>query len=87
MVFSSFQFLFVFLPMFMLLYAFIRVTRWRNYLILAFSLAFYVWGEKGYVVILLLSIVSTWPSGYGLKATAPRPRANACWPWASSSIC
>jgi len=75
MLFSSFQFLFVFLPVFMLAYFLVPATRWRNYLILVFSLAFYVWGEKGYVALLLLSIVSTW--GFGLmlgRAHAPATR-------------
>jgi alginate O-acetyltransferase complex protein AlgI len=69
MVFSSFQFLFVFLPLFLLLYAVTPTTRGRNYLVLAASLLFYIWGEKGYVALLLLSIVSTWAFGIGLDRT------------------
>lgn len=67
MVFSSFQFLFVFLPVFMLCYVITPTTRWRNYLILLASLLFYIWGEKDYVTLLLLSIVSTWAFGLWLN--------------------
>jgi D-alanyl-lipoteichoic acid acyltransferase DltB (MBOAT superfamily) len=75
MVFSSFQFLFVFLPVFMLAYVLVPATRWRNYLILAFSLAFYVWGEKGYV------------SDSCSKEPVRELRANACWRSGSSATC
>ena len=75
MVFSSFQFLFVFLPVFLLLYAVTPSTRGRNYLVLLASLLFYIWGEKGYVALLLLSIVSTWALGLCLdRARGDRAR-------------
>ncbi|MBP3296903.1 MAG: MBOAT family protein [Lachnospiraceae bacterium] len=56
MVFSSPVFLFVFLPLTMLLYyIFPGVT--RNYILLALSLLFYAWGEPRLVFLMLISIV------------------------------
>lgn len=68
MVFSSFQFLFVFLPVFLLVYALAPGTTWRNATLLAFSLLFYVWGEQSYVLLLLLSIVSSWACALWIDA-------------------
>ncbi len=56
MVFSSILFLFLFLPLTLLLYL-IAGPRLRNGLLLLVSLLFYAWGEKGYVLLMLCSIV------------------------------
>lgn len=54
MVFSSISFLFFFLPILFLCY-FIIPRKWRNYCLLLFSLIFYFFGEKWYVLLLLFS--------------------------------
>ena len=56
MVFSSINFLFLFLPLVLLL---ILVSRgvFRNYILILASLIFYAIGEKGFVLIMLASIV------------------------------
>ncbi len=54
MVFSSISFLFFFLPLLFLCY-FIIPKKWRNYCLLLFSLIFYYFGEKWYVLLLLFS--------------------------------
>lgn len=54
MVFSSISFLFFFLPILFLCY-FIIPRKWRNYCLLLFSLIFYYFGEKWYVLLLLFS--------------------------------
>ena len=54
MVFSSIPFLFFFLPIFFLLY-FIVPTKWKNYVLLIFSLLFYAWGEPIYVLLMIFS--------------------------------
>jgi len=59
MVFSSPIFLFVLLPLCLCLYFFIRKDL-RNSLLLLFSLSFYLWGEKGYVLVLVGSIVANY---------------------------
>ena len=53
MVFSSIIFIFYFLPVFLLGY---YVSGWRTGALLAGSVAFYVWGEGGYVFLLLALI-------------------------------
>ncbi len=55
MVFSSITFLLFFLPPVFLLY-FVLPRPARNYVLLAFSLLFYAWGEPIYVLLMLLSI-------------------------------
>jgi alginate O-acetyltransferase complex protein AlgI len=54
MVFSSVSFLFFFLPLLFLVY-FIVPKKFKNYVLLLFSLMFYFFGEKWYVFLLLLS--------------------------------
>ncbi|MEG0805306.1 MAG: MBOAT family O-acyltransferase, partial [Lachnospiraceae bacterium] len=62
MVFSSFTFLFAFLPAVLLLY-FICPKKFRNFILLAFSLLFYAWGEPIYVCIMLFSTVFDYVNG------------------------
>ncbi len=52
MVFSSLFFYFLYLPLFLALY-FLLPKRCRNYVLLAFSLVFYAWGEPVYVLLML----------------------------------
>lgn len=52
MVFSTFSFLFCFLPITILLYYMIQNRTWRNLILLATSLLFYAWGEPRYLVVL-----------------------------------
>jgi alginate O-acetyltransferase complex protein AlgI len=59
MVFSDHAFLFSFLPLVFLAY-FGLGRRWHNAVLVVFSLSFYTWGEKKYVVVLLVSIVLNW---------------------------
>ncbi|MDL2289348.1 MBOAT family protein [Clostridia bacterium OttesenSCG-928-F22] len=56
MVFSSLNFLFVFLPVVLLGY-FIMPRRFRNTLLFIASLIFYAWGEPVYIVLMLFSTV------------------------------
>lgn len=62
MVFSSFVFLLVFLPLVLLLY-YICPRRMRNVLLLIASLIFYAWGEPVYVLIMLFSTVFDYTNG------------------------
>jgi len=54
MVFSSISFLFFFLSLLLFIY-YITPKKYRNYILLVFSLIFYYMGEKWYVVLLLFS--------------------------------
>lgn len=65
MVFSSPVFLFVFLPIVLLLYygIFRRSRRWQNIALTLASLFFYAWGEPVFVFIMLGSILINWCIG------------------------
>lgn len=56
MVFSSMTFLWIFLPVLLGIY-FITKEKYRNIVLLIFSLIFYAWGEPKYIVLMLGSIV------------------------------
>ena len=62
MVFSSFVFLLVFLPLVLFLY-FISPRRLKNLVLLIASLIFYAWGEPVYVLIMLFSTVFDYTNG------------------------
>lgn len=57
MLFSSMVFLFVFLPCFLGLYFLVKNVKYRNFILLVFSLLFYAWGEPIYIFLMILSIV------------------------------
>ena len=75
MLFSTTIFLFVFLPLVLLIYynPWIRGRRFRNVFLLLASIGFYAWGEPVYVLLMLLSIVVNW--GLGLLVDRYRDRA------------
>ena len=90
MVFADLFFLFVFLPAFALCYLLAAwmdrksrkgetmVTfRWRNSLLVLFSLIFYAWGEPVYVLLLLVSVVVNYFIGLGIDRPDPRRRKTA----------
>ena len=56
MVFSSLLFLFVFLPIFLGVY-YVSPKKFRNLILLIFSLIFYSWGEPIYVGIMIFSTI------------------------------
>lgn len=55
MVFASLVFLFLFLPLNLLLYYSSKNTKWRNWILIIFSLAFYGWGEPIWITLLIFS--------------------------------
>lgn len=62
MVFSSFVFLFCFLPIILMIY-YICPSKARNLILLVASLIFYAWGEPRYVLIMLFSTVFDYTNG------------------------
>ena len=61
MVFSSTVFLFLFLPILLVLYYLPHTNRkWKNMILLLFSIFFYAWGEPVFVFLMLLSILVNW---------------------------
>jgi len=66
MIFSSVTFLFLFLPI-VLATSFLAGKRYRNHVLLTASLLFYLWGEGGYLLLLLFSILATFYLGRGIE--------------------
>lgn len=66
MVFSSALFIFAFLPVTLGVYFIIR-EKYRNVWLLVVSLFFYAWGEPGYVILMLISIVVNYIYGILLE--------------------
>ena len=70
MLFSSSVFLFLFLPVVLLVY-YLPLRRWRqgqNVFLLLASLGFYAWGEPWFVLVMLGSILANY--GFGLWVDA-----------------
>lgn len=62
MIFSSVFFMFVFLPIVLLVY-FLVPKALKNAVIFLFSLVFYAWGEPVYIVLMLFSILYNYVAG------------------------
>ena len=62
MVFSSIPFLFFFLPLCLIMYYAVPY-RVKNYVLLAFSLVFYAWGEPVYIVLMLFASAVDYTNG------------------------
>lgn len=66
MIFSSIFFIFIFLPLTMILY-YLVPFRIKNLVLLLMSLVFYAWGEPVYVVLMIFSILINYVSGLELE--------------------
>jgi alginate O-acetyltransferase complex protein AlgI len=73
MLFSSPIFLVFFLPVVLLLAFTLRKTSWQNAVLLTASLFFYAWGEFGYTLILIGSIVLNYAFGLWIEGTREQP--------------
>ena len=60
MVFASLLFLFIFLPLNLVLYYSSKNPKWRNAVLIVFSLIFYGWGEPIWISLLILSSLFDW---------------------------
>ncbi len=74
MLFSSYTFIILFLPILIILYYLLPV-RLRNYLLLCASLVFYAWGGPRYLLVMLLSILINYVCGLLSDRTKQRPFA------------
>ena len=74
MVFSSTIFLFVFLPLVLVIYyqPWLRSRTFRNRFLLAASLLFYAWGEPIFVFLMIVSIIAGWFVGLRVGETPGR---------------
>ena len=83
MVFSSLLFLFRFLPAVLILY-FLAPRRWRNLVLLLFSLAFYAWGEPKWIILMIVTTLIDY--GAGLLVDQYRGQKLAKWALAGSVV-
>lgn len=60
MVFASLLFIFIFLPLNLILYYSSKNPKWRNAVLIVFSLIFYGWGEPIWISLLILSSLFDW---------------------------
>lgn len=74
MLFSSLIFIFSFLPLLVILY-YLSPKKWRNYILLSFSLVFYAWGGVAYSLILVISIIVTFIFVTQIAKKSPRKKA------------
>lgn len=66
MIFSSIFFVFVYLPLVLIIY-YLAPFKVKNLVLLIVSLIFYAWGEPVYVILMLLSIAINYVSGIELE--------------------
>ena len=78
MLFSSSVFLFLFLPLTLIIY-YLPLRRWRqgqNLFLLLASLFFYAWGEPWFVLVMIASILANWAFGLWVAAAQGRGRSD-----------
>ena len=75
MIFASFEFLFLFLPIFLAAY-FLTPARWRNWPILILSWAFYAWWRVDFLALLAGVTVFTFLTARAMDALGPRSPAG-----------
>ena len=78
MVFSSFTFMALFLPVVLLLHFTSKNPAWRNGVLLAASLVFYAWGEPRFVLVMLLSILANYLAA-GMCERSESKAARRLW--------
>lgn len=74
MLFSSYSFLILFLPLLIIVY-YIIPAKFRNYLLLIASLGFYAWGGPKYLLVMLLSIGINYVCGLLVDPSRFSPQA------------
>ena len=84
MVFSSLNFMYLFLPVCLLLYFILRSIKARNYLLLAMSLLFYAWGEPKWIILMMVTTLIDY--GAGLLVDKYRGQKLAKWALAGSVV-
>ncbi len=78
MVFSSTVFLFIFLPV-VLIINFLLKQEYRNFFLLLASLVFYAWGEGILVLLMLFSIGTNYLSGLGISYFLEKKQIFSKW--------
>ena len=73
MSFSDLFFIYLFLPVCLLVYYRARKIRTRNLILIIFSLIFYAWGEPVWLLLLLFSTVINWFLGIQIEQQKDKP--------------
>ena len=66
MLFSSITFLYYFLPILLIIY-FLTPNKYKNLILLIFSLLFYFYGEPKYIIVLIFSCIINYFFGLALE--------------------
>lgn len=85
MLFSSPEFLFLFLPLTLLCYFFVPL-RARNAVLLLFSLIFYGWGERIYIWLMVFTIAIDYAAGLLVAHAKRRERPRAAKAWLVAAV-
>ena len=86
MVFSSLAFLYAFLPA-VLAACYLCPRRWRNAVLLLFSLLFYGWGEPKFILLMVASFTAAYALGFPIaKNRVEKPAAARRWLILSLSV-
>lgn len=78
------NFIYLFLPVCLLLYFILRSIKARNYLLLAMSLLFYAWGEPKWIILMIVTTLIDY--GAGLLVDKYRGQKLAKWALAGSVV-
>ena len=78
MLFSSLEFLYLYLPVTLLLY-FVIPLRFRNIVLLLVSLAFYGWGEPAYLGLIVATILIDYAAGLLIERNRDNARRAKGW--------
>ncbi|MEO5643086.1 MAG: MBOAT family O-acyltransferase [Bacteroidia bacterium] len=76
MVFASLSFLYIFLPLNLLLYYSTKNPTWRNLILTIFSFIFYAWGEPIWIVLLFITALVDYANGLFVAANRGKPIAK-----------
>jgi alginate O-acetyltransferase complex protein AlgI len=86
MAFSSLTFLFVFLPVFLMLYFVVPFGWWRNGVLLIFSVLFYSWAEPVFVFLLLAVSLLNWFFAWRMEADLSKGNARRAKWWSLIAV-
>ena len=73
MIFSSLLFMFVFLPLVLIVY-YLVPRQFRNLVLFVFSLVFYAWGEPVYILLMLFTAFIDYFNGAMVDKFRQRPK-------------
>lgn len=76
MLFSSLTFLFGFLPILLLGYYVVPSRKFKNCILLVFSLLFYAWGEPKYILLMLVTILVSYIMGLLINKYDSKPKVK-----------